>query len=171
MVPSLNFIHTHVGELNTVEHILSTSPALCIKEMQSRYALISHKGDKSWHDCVILDICKDDILWDKCPNSKSTIENYNKLIETYGESVVDAIIIPDPQHIMNKIKDVIDFAFDKVYKTDEIIVLWPKYKTSPDEVSSVPGLIYAVLQTRFHILSQYDTTKTYKVKIKKRERN
>jgi len=168
LIPTLRFTHIHRGELNTIDSILSSVTEESIKDLCDRYVLISHTNDKLTHECVIVDICEDDIMYTEGPNKEAVIEEYNNILEKHGPSLVNKIIVSDAKHIMNKIKAIIDFTLDKVYKCDEISIYWAKYKISPDEVSSTPGLIYATLQSCYHITEHMELPKSYNAKIKRR---
>lgn len=148
-LPRLNFTYFKIDQLPLLEEILS-SDIESLKEMNSRYSLISHTTYPMFHDCNIYNFIYDDLMEYK--DSGYLRMFYNEFIEKFGQEKVDLFVVKDKKEIENKIYDAIVFAFDKVYKTDKIEV---SFINDPDLFHysySILNIIYSVLTDHFTII-------------------
>lgn len=133
-----------INNIRSLAGIFDLGLSTC-KELRERYTLISAEGNPSHNVCTIYDVPYQDII---C-SSESIIDRYDRFVTRYGSELVDLIVIEDTKVIKNKIRDIILFAIDKVYKSDRILITY-----NDCDSSSIPDLILESLKENFFIFSQ-----------------
>lgn len=92
-------------------------------------------------ECGIVTIVQ--LIWSEVEPS------YHQLCELYSKTVIDSLVVDDSVARL-RIKEVIEFAMDELYKTDELRVTFYTAYSQPAMV----GCIYAAIQEKWTIESQ-----------------
>lgn len=165
-IDTISFTYIHLDQMPLLEEILSSNKN-GIQELHDRYVLMNYdKGDKSQHDCPIVEILYKDIQNSDRPYIH---KYYQYLLKTYTKDLVDLLIIHDETVIVKKILNIINFAMDKIYDTETLKVDLLKFRDSPSEISSMPELIYSTLGMNFDIIDQHLVGKQNYIIIKRRK--
>lgn len=121
-----------------------------LKRLYDNYTLQSLKSVNNFQICTIYDVMYDDIVMDI---SNERQEMYDKLVEIYDQQVIDLFINNDKERIRNKIKRIIEFTMDKVYKTDTMIIQYFDLKLDQGGPIGVINIINDILKNDFVIQS------------------
>ena len=142
-------VTTNINKLKEVFESTNKEGLIAISD---HYWLASHKTNANISMCTISDIMKSDI--------RSIDENdvYCDLIDTYGEDLTDRFIHLSQEIIEKKVIGLINFVFDKVYKSDEIQVI-----LSHDNDSDIQEVIINIITNNFNIADT--TANQYEVQI------
>jgi len=162
----LSFTYVGVKDIMSADCMLALG-AHNIKVISTHYVLIGYVGVSKKNDCPIYEILYDDIMESK---DQSIHDTYETLVERYGQEVCDLVFPKDVDFIKDKIHRTILFAMDKVYNCDKLMVTFlandPKV---PGSTSSMPQLIYEVIQENFDIIEQMQSGIKHQISIRKRK--
>lgn len=108
------------ANINSLKELFGSTNKEGLISISDHYWLVSHETNPNSHLCSIADIMESDI--------RSIEENdvYCDLIDTYGKDLTSKFVHLDQAIIEKKTVDLVNFAFDKIYKSNELeIVLFP----------------------------------------------
>ena len=142
-LPKISFTYFKFDQIPLLDGILSSTDNE-LDQLYDHYTLLNHEDHPLFHSCIIYDILYEDLEKSDLGYIKMF---YNDFVEKYGQDKVDRNIL------MNKIYDVITFAFDKIYKTDKIVLDFWKMPEVSKYQSSIPDIIYQVATEHFTIIS------------------
>lgn len=163
----ISFTYIPMELIASLEEILSSNGSM-LKDICNRYVLVSNDDTNPLHhDCPIIELVKKDI--DAVRNPAIILDQYNNLVEEYGQGVVDLVVLEDDKIIQKKITDVLKFAMDKVYKSDIMRIEFIKYLEPLMYTSSIPNLIYSAAGENFDIIDQRVIGQENYVVIKRRK--
>lgn len=146
----VSFSYIHLDSIRILGEVLSSSSGDLIKHLHDRYILTSQDDNEFHHDCPMVELLKKDI-----DSSRQLVQDYYQgLINDHGKELVDLLIIEDEKFLQDKILDALNFAMDKIYKSNTIRVEFLKYIRSPSKISSIPNLIYSTIGENFDIIDQ-----------------
>ena len=92
-------------------------------------------------ECGIVTIIQ--LIWQEVQSS------YHQLCELYGKTIIDSLIV-DESVVRLRIKEVVEFAMNELYKTDELRITFYTAYSQPAMVDC----IYAAIQENWAIESQ-----------------
>lgn len=148
MLNVLTFTYLHPEDVNRAAQIL-TMGREAIDEVSERYVLISHKDNPYTNDCPIHEIPFSDF---EDYRFDWPLERLKELKAVHDPESFNKVFPDNIDGIKRKILNTINFAIDKVYKCEKILIVFLSHtKTSP-KVQGVPRAIYEVLQENFSIV-------------------
>lgn len=156
--PTLSFTFLWIEQIGVMNYLFKLDID-SIHELSSRYTIVSKNDNNKFHDCPIYQIPKSDLEHLSIRDVPYGI--YNRFIEKYSKDTVD-LLITDDDIIKKNIKDIIDFTMNKIYGTDEMLIEFSSsmevssFKCIRGRTSSIPNLIYNVLQEYFTITTIYE---------------
>lgn len=159
--PTIIFDYPTRSNIMGICNKFKDTPIDVLKKAMLSYSSIANPKNDKIHLVPIQEILYDDIKY-----NKTYMKLYYIYLARYGEEFLDTIIAKDMDGIRNKIIDVINFMFDKVYKTDiiEVSIIEKKKEIFS---SLYPILIYSTIHQNFIIKKQYKD-KYYNIIIQKR---
>lgn len=108
------------ANINSLRELFGCTNESGLIAISDHYWLVSHETNPNSHLCSIADIMESDI--------RSIEENdmYCDLIDTYGKDLTSKFVHLEQAAIEKKTINLVNFAFDKIYKSNELeIVLFP----------------------------------------------
>lgn len=166
----LEFTYVVLESLGSLEGILTADPEL-VKKLSDAYALYASDKDMKYHICPIYQIPKKDLENRGERDIPTAI--YERLIEKYGKELVDLLVV-DEAAIKKNILWSIKFLMNDIYNSDDIII---KFETIEGlnaasimlgRTSSIPDLIYEVIQENFILVDQKKQMRMMSLYIKER---
>lgn len=174
--PIMHFIYPVLAELLTApesDAVLSSKETL--KSYDKKYLITRHhKFERDILVCASLHALYSD-LW-KLPMDHIYYEKYGKKCHKFGQQAMNLVVVEvgEEERIKRNCINAINFAMDKIYHVNEIIIRFDVYKSgvingSPyKETSEFTNILYSVLQENFNIVSSTSNDKTKIITIKKR---
>ncbi|MCM1439694.1 MAG: hypothetical protein NC131_10935 [Roseburia sp.] len=123
-----------------------------LEKVAGKYALYGNPGNMIL-DCPVPDFYYDEVMEDRTFRQTST---YNRLVETFGQESVDLLVLKDLKVVVQRTRDILDLAMDKVFKCDTMGVVIESENFFPMNYDSVPHAIYATLRTFYGCKSRED---------------
>ena len=115
MTPSVYIIHN--SSIDNLEKLMELSIEE-LQELHERYVFLSHDENTNSSLVAVHELIKGDV----------DVSHLN-----YPQGKMDLVIV-DPEVVRDKLVKVLNFAFDKLYKTDEIEI---RFKKSDSAVTSI----------------------------------
>lgn len=155
-IPSLSFTYFTLEQMGALKSLLLASSS-SLKQISENYGLYMSKSDSLTHLCPIYQIVKEDL--ENRPKRDIPTATYNRFVEQFGQENVDLLVV-SKDVIKDHIKNIINFTIDEVYHEDEMIIEFDTIECLNaaeivmGKTSSIPNLIYEVIQEHFDIVTQ-----------------
>jgi len=167
-IPTIAFMNLGPSDMEHACEVYAGIPLDTLEESINDYLSIS---DIKYHSNFEY-VCMGQILYDDCKfledNTRDIFINlYKHLRNKYGQKFMDIIVTKNNDKIVKNITNVINFMFDKVFKTDTIQVIFSNVSGNKNEKSNYPNLIYSALQQNFIIKSQRENEMNHFIIIQK----
>lgn len=165
MLNVLSFTYLHPEMVFRASQVLTLGPE-AIDQLSDRYVLLSHESNPYAHDCPIHEIMYQDFIDYK--HSDIPLERLKEIEAIHDPKDFNRVFPKDDTEIKRKVLNTINFAIDKVYKCEKLLVLFSQRLKSSPPTQGVPNAIYHVLQENFDIISMDCTSGLYNIIIQKR---
>lgn len=146
MLGVVSFTYLRPNMIARASQLLILGPE-AIQQLNERYTLINHKTNPYHHDCPIYEIPYDDIR--NFPYGDEPLETLHNLEGKYSPDMIEKLFPKELSNVKRKIHNTINFALDKVYKSDKLLLLFPNTRDGVSATPGIPNTIFHVVQENF----------------------
>jgi hypothetical protein len=105
------------ANIGKIKEIFESTNKEGLVSISDHYWLVDHESSPNSHICTISDLMETDI------GSLEDNEVYCDLINKYGRDLTDLFVHSNQDIVEKKVVDLIHFAIDKIYNSNEIEVI------------------------------------------------
>lgn len=171
-IPIIHFIYPTISEIFNNELSSALLFKSSIESFSDTYLIVRDKRNQMVSEIRGIHVLYSNLI----VLGDEYIEQYNQLTVKYGFELIDKLFIKDENIISNSLLKTINFAMDKMYKVDEMIIQFSLYKEGIiehnmkrfKETSDIVNILYYVLQENFIIIENNLVDKTAIIHFKKR---